>query len=207
MLRYYCTIGAQRALIYYSICQKWSSHKSYGAKSALASVSKRWNVSSKKGGPPQKGTRFSSTPSRAAFLFTQKITHFLTLFMCQLRGEALAKWHFEWFSETKMLRLSRLKFAAALRHVIVMKQAGFCCQHHLAVLYEVTYVINCHVCNNCGSLGQAGMHRRWYSDLPNKRTSTIAEFWEKTLTNVLWLFLASKNYFNWLPWFLALCTK
>ena len=40
-----------------------------------------------KRGAAQKGTRFSSTPSRAAFLFTQKITHFLALFMCQLRRE------------------------------------------------------------------------------------------------------------------------
>ena len=35
----------------------------------------------------------------------------------------------------------------------------------------------------------------------------ITEFWEKTLTKVLWLFLISENYFDWLTWFLALCTK
>ena len=40
--------------------------------------------------------------------------------------------------------------------------------------------------------------------LPNKHTGTLTEFWEKTLINVLRLFLASKNYFNWLTWFLLL---
>ena len=35
----------------------------------------------------------------------------------------------------------------------------------------------------------------------------IIEFWEKTLTKVLWLFLISENYFAWLTWFLAFCTK
>ena len=73
MPRYYCTIGAQRALIYYSICQKWSSHKSYGAKSALASVSKRWNVSSKKGGPPKKELVFPLLHQELLFFLRKKL--------------------------------------------------------------------------------------------------------------------------------------
>ena len=32
-----------------------------------------------------------------------------------------------------------------------------------------------------------------YSNLPNKRTGMITEFWEKTLIDVLQLFLASEN--------------
>ena len=59
---------------------------------------------------------------------------------------------------------------------------------------------------------------RWYHKWPeidgstliyqiNVRTGTITEFWEKTLIDVLWLFFSRKNYFNWLPWFLALCAK
>ena len=66
-----------------------------------------------------------------------------------------------------------------------MKQVGFCCQHHLAVLYEVTYVINCHVCNNCGGLGQArhaqkvvvnlknpwGRRSKYYSLEPRRKTA------------------------------------
>ena len=35
----------------------------------------------------------------------------------------------------------------------------------------------------------------------------ITEFCEKTLAKVLWLFLISENDFDWLTWFLALCTK
>ena len=45
---------------------------------------------------------------------------------------------------------------------------------------------------------------RTYSNLPNKHTGTITEFWEKTLIDVSRLFLASENYFNWLHWFLVL---
>ena len=44
----------------------------------------------------------------------------------------------------------------------------------------------------------------YYSNLPNKRTSTLTEFWEKTLIDVSQLFLASENYFDWLTWFLVL---
>ena len=40
--------------------------------------------------------------------------------------------------------------------------------------------------------------------LHNKRTGTINEFWIKTLLDVLWLFLTSENYFNWLTWCLVL---
>ena len=39
-----------------------------------------------------------------------------------------------------------------------------------------------------------------YSNLPNKHTGTIT----KTLVDVLWIFLSSENYFNWLTWFLVL---
>ena len=47
---------------------------------------------------------------------------------------------------------------------------------------------------------------RFYSksNLPNKRIGIFTAFREKTLIDVLWLFLASKNYFNWLTWFLVL---
>ena len=81
MPRYYCTIGAQRALIYYSICQKWSSHKSYGAKSALASVSKRWNVSSKKGGRPKRNSFFLYS-IKSCFSFYAKKSPISRLFSC-----------------------------------------------------------------------------------------------------------------------------
>ena len=46
-----------------------------------------------------------------------------------------------------------------------------------------------------------------YSNVPNKRTGKNTVFWEKTLIDVLWLFLTSENYLDWLTWLLALCMK
>ena len=41
------------------------------------------------------------------------------------------------------------------------------------------------------------------SNLPNKYTDLITEVWEKTLIDVLWIFLVSENYIAWLTWFLV----
>ena len=54
------------------------------------------------------------------------------------------------------------------------------------------------------SSSRAGNRKSIYSNLPNKCTDSITEFWEKTLFDVSRLFLVSENYFNWLTRFLVL---
>ena len=41
------------------------------------------------------------------------------------------------------------------------------------------------------------------SNLPNNCADLITEVWEKTLIDVLWIFLVSENYIAWLTWFLV----